>query len=180
MSPLLTVDLETAGSDVKSMLAPFQEMMGFIPQALQVHAISPDLLSLQTQKIGYFIQHPTLSNALTAMIRLFVSQKHPCQYCIDFNEAMLVNAGIDFDILRASYNNPSKAPLEPKDLALFLLVIKAVGDPVGISAEDLTEAQSHGWSEKEVFDAMSQASNQVALNMMLNIYNIKDEPGLAQ
>jgi len=35
--------------------------------------------------------HPTLSMALLACIRMLVSQKTHCAYCIDFNAALLVN-----------------------------------------------------------------------------------------
>jgi AhpD family alkylhydroperoxidase len=90
MSIISTVTPEQASGKVAEVYGQIQQMMGRVPKAFQLYSSSPVLLEQGMQQIAYYMQHPTLSFPLLAMVRMLVSQHNDCQYCVGFNESMLM------------------------------------------------------------------------------------------
>lgn len=162
---------------VEAIFSQVQETMGFVPDGLRLYAISPPLLEAFVGNGGYFRQHPSLRGELLAMIRYLVSAEVGCQFCIDLNEGMLVNAGLDQDRVRAAREDADKAPLPDNEKALLKLALRAVDDPDGIGKADLAAVRKVGWSDRDVFDAIAQAASNRAFNFMLKTFNV-DQQGV--
>lgn len=157
---------------VNSIFEHVQEALGFVPDAVKLLGISPPLLETFVGNVGYFMGHPKLRAELLAMIRYLVSADANCKFCIDFNEGFLVNMGLDHDQVRAAREDPDKAPLPDNEKKLLKLALMAVSNPDSISQADINSANNLGWTDRDIFDAIAQASNNRALNYQLKSFNV--------
>lgn len=176
--PLL-VPTPPAGEDarVQDVLAMFASQIGFVPDALRLYGISPPLLEAFASSVGYFHGASALPQRLTAMIRYLVSAQAECRYCIDLNEGFLMQMGAALDDLRAARRDPGKAPVDEKERPLLMLALKAVSNPAEVDAGDLNAARAQGWSDRDCFDAVVQAANNRALNLVLKTFNVEAQGG---
>jgi len=164
-----------AQEKVASLLAPFDAMFGRAPDALRMLAVSPSILENYIHNIGYFIQHPRLSPALTGMIRYLASASGGCTYCVNLNEQILLSNGVSLEAIRGARENPQKAPLEAREKALLGLVVKAVNTPHDVTAEDVDEARAHDWSDGDIFDALYHGHSARAFGSLLDSLNLQQE-----
>ena len=176
MSLIQTVSPESATGDIAALYAGIKERMGFVPNAIQLRSASPALLKLQMEGMGYFMQHPTLSMPLLACIRMLVSQKTDCTYCIDLNGSMLVNAmGWTMEQVAATRADPSAANLEAKEVAMLKFVLKGVGDSLSITAADLDALRALGWSDRDILDGLYHGANMVTGDILLNAFKVEKD-----
>ena len=161
---------------VEAVFDQVQQHLGFIPDPLQLYSISPPLMNAFMGSVSYFnMGGTTLPRELTAMIRYLGSTQVGCAFCIDFNEGLLINMGMDPDQLQAARINPDEAPLDEKNKRLLLLALKAITAPDEVNARDLDEARQQGWSDREIFDAVVQAANNRALNYILRTFKVEQQ-----
>jgi alkylhydroperoxidase family enzyme len=122
------------------------------------------------------MQHPRLSFPLLAFIRLLVSERHDCQYCVGMNESMLVNmAGIPAEAVLAAKRNPEAAPLPENEKAMLLAVLKAVETPKMLDVSDLDRLRDFGWGEGDILDAINHGARNVAIDIMFNAFKIEND-----
>ncbi len=149
---------------------------GGVPNAMQIYSASPELLAGQWAGIGYYMQHPTLNFVLLAMMRMLISQQGHCDYCIGFNESLLINhAGLSVEQVQAAKRDPASAPLPPKDLAMLLFTLKATHDSTSITAADLDALRRQGWSDKDILDALNHAAHMLGADMLLNALKVEKD-----
>ena len=164
---------------VDAVLSMAEEMVGFIPAGMRLYGISPPLLELFAGSVGYFRNGTRLSPVLTTMIRYLVSDRAGCRFCIDLNEGFLVGLGVDLDVARAVRQDVELAPVAENEKPLLRLALHAVTDP-DADAEPLTlAARSAGWADREIFDAVLQATSNRAFNLVLKTFNIEDQAAFA-
>lgn len=176
MALLNTVNPKQAEGTVAEVYKQIEQMIGFVPNALQLSSISPGHLERHWADIGEVMNHPTLSQKLFTMVRLLVSEIHRCKYCIGMNTAMLMNsAGMSHEDIERLMADPSSAPLDAKELALLLFVLDAVKDSNGVSAEQVEALRAAGCSDREIFDVTAHASNMVASDILLNTFKVESE-----
>ena len=175
--PLIhTVTPEHAEGQVKEIYDQAMKALGSIPNALQMNSSSPDLLSRQWQQISYYMQHPTLGFPLLAMIRMLVSQANHCEYCVGFNEAMLINmAHLSHEQVAATKQNPANAPLSDKDKAMLLFVLKGTKNASSIGQEDITALKQQGWSDSEILDGLSHGAYMLAGDTILSAFKVEKD-----
>lgn len=164
---------------VASILDAIAERIGFVPDGLRLYSFSPPLLEAFVSNIGYFSMGGTeLPPTLTAMIRYQVSWDAGCSFCVDMNEGFLVNMGLDLDSIRASRDNPDTVPFDEKDKALLTLALKSIATPDAVDAADLDKVRQKGWSDRAIFDAVTQAANNRAFNYVLRTFKIEHQGAL--
>ena len=165
---------------VNAIFSGVKEHLGFIPDGLKLYSLSPPLLETFMGNIGYFNQGGTpLPQGLPAMIRYLVSWNAGCSFCVDMNEGFLTSMNYSLDEIRAARSNPDLAPFEKKERTLLKLALKAVNEPEQITQADLDNARSKGWSDREIFDAVAQAANNYAFNIILRTFNIEHQGALS-
>ncbi len=176
MSILNTVAPEQAEGQVADIYKSFEQQIGFIPNAFKVSSVSPTMMQQHWDYIGYYIQHPSLSKVLTTLIRLLVSEKVDCEYCINLNTALLINdAGMTAEQVMAIRDDPATAPLDDKEKALLLFVLDAVVDAHAVSQADLQMLRDLGCSEQDIYDALNHGARQVGLDIMLNAFKVEND-----
>jgi uncharacterized peroxidase-related enzyme len=176
MSLISTVAPEQAGGKVAEIYGQIQQMMGRVPNAFQMSSSSPGLLEQQWQSIAYYMQHPTLSFPLLAMVRMLVSQHNDCQYCVSMNESMLMQvAKLTPEQVATTRSDPQQAPLPDRDRAMLLLVLKASKTPKQIEKSDLDQVRALGWSDGDIMDAVSHGARNVAADIVFNAFKIDND-----
>ncbi len=154
--------------------------IGFVPDGLKLFSLSPPLLETFLGNINYFNQGGTpLPKGLPVMIRYLVSWNAGCSFCVDMNEGFLTSMGYDLDDVRSARNNPDLAPFEKKERTLLKLALKAVDSPDHVTQADMDTARQQGWGDREIFDAVAQAANNYAFNIILRTFNIEHQGALA-
>lgn len=176
MSIVHTVPVEKASGKVSEIYGQVSEFFGRVPNGMQIYSSSPGLLEQQWQSMSYYMQHPTLSFPLLAMIRMVVSERNNCEYCVGMNESLLVNvAGLDAGQVSATKKKPELAPLEQKDKQMLLFVLKAMETPREIAAKDMDELRSLGWSDGEIVDAVAHGARNVAVDIVFNTFKVEND-----
>ncbi len=160
---------------VDALLAPFAEMLGAVPDALRLLAVSPPVLENYVANLGHYLHHPTLSGPLLAMIRYLVSATGGCRYCIDLNARMLLQAGFDLDALQRAVDAPEEAPFDARERALLNLAIRAVNRPGELGAAEFDAVRAHGWSDRDLFDAIWHGYGNRAIGNALETFGLHAE-----
>lgn len=174
MTLIQTVTPESATGEIATIYTQMKERMGFVPNALSLRSASPPLLNLQWQGMSYYMQHPTLSAPLLACVRMLISQKNDCSYCIDLNGGMLINMfGWTPEQVAATRADPAAANLPERDKAMLMFVLGAVGDPHGIDSTDLEALRALGWQDSDILDGLSHGATMVAGDILINAFKIE-------
>jgi hypothetical protein len=175
MSLLHTATPENATGQVKEIYDQITAAFGHVPNALQTHSTSPVQLAKQWQTIDYYMQHPHLSFNLLAMLRMLISEKTGCHYCVGFNAAMLVNmGGISIEQIAATKQDPQNAPLPAGELAMLLFVLRATqGTPA--TADDIAQLEAAGWNDTDIYDALAHGASMVATDIIFNTLGIDND-----
>jgi uncharacterized peroxidase-related enzyme len=173
MAMIQTISPEQASGKVAHIYGQIEQVMGRVPNAMQIYSSSPDLLEQQWQQIGYYMQHPTLSFPLLALIRMLVSQENQCEYCVGFNEGMLINvAGFTPDQVAAAKRNPDDAPISEKEMVMLQFVLNATKYAKNVKSGDLDALRNAGWNDGEIMDALHHGARNIAVDVVFNALKI--------
>ncbi len=174
MTLLATETPETASGAVAATYQEILKLFGRVPNALQIYSASPELLAQQWEAIRYFRAHPTLPAALLASIRMLVSKNNDCDYCVGFNEALLVNmCGQTPEQVAATKADPKATPLAPRDKAMLLFVLKATATPHAVGKPDLDQLRALGWTDRDLLDAVTHGARNAAADIIFNTFKIE-------
>lgn len=176
MSLLNTIEPDQAEGAVAETYQDISKMIGFVPNALRMYSTNPVMLRQRWAGISYYFQHPTLSGSLFACIRLLVSVTQRCEYCITLNTGMLMNQfGVKPEQIEAMKQNPEGAPIDDKEKALLVFVLRSVADSNGTTAAEIQSLRDTGCTDQEIFDALSHGAQQVAGDIMLNALKVEND-----
>jgi uncharacterized peroxidase-related enzyme len=167
------LDKDNATGRVAEIYETMINTMGFIPNAFRVYSSSEHVLDMQFKNLGYFMRHQTLSGKLLAFIRLLVSEQESCAYCIGVNTGILFQYGVLPEVVAEVRQDPAKAPLEPKELAMLNFVLKMVKDAGSINEDDMNSLRNLGWTDRDILDASYHGSTQVAADKIFNAFKIE-------
>ena len=170
-----TVKPEEATGQLAEIYKKFQDMMGFVPNAFSLRSISPELVMQQAAFLNYYWNHETLNGKVLAFIRLLVSENEDCEYCINTNTGILMQAGVSVEEIQAAKADIEKLPLEKKEIELIKFVLKVVKNSKSISSEDMDHLRSLGWTDKDILDATQHGTSQVSSDMILNAFKVEQD-----
>ena len=174
MSLIETVPVESATGDVAAVYQRMQDAMGMVPNVLRLRSTSPFLLKQMAESLGYYMQHASLSPALLACVRMLVSVRTNCAYCIDFNAGLLINVlGWTPEQVMATKADPGAANLPAKDKAMLLFILKAVGDALSIASADVDSLRQLGWNDAEILEGLSHGAAMVAGDILINAFKVE-------
>ena len=178
MSLMPTQSPESATGEVAEIYAQIQAALGSVPNAFRIWSPNPIWLRQQWEYVGYYMQHPTLSFALLAVVRMLTSLGKACTYCVDLNSRLLIAmAGWTPEQVAATRTNLDLMPLSDREKSLVKLVLKAVRDSNSVTAEDLRGLRGLGWSDVEIFDALNHGARQLASDTVFNALHIEPDTG---
>jgi len=170
-----TVSPENATGVVAKNYERVKEMAGFIPPLCEFLSINPNAQTANLDYAKTVFPHSTLTGKLLSMIGLLISNDSSCDYCVDFNEAILVNNfKISQDEIQAIKDNASSVTsLDDKEKALLLFVLKSVKDPNSITQNDITSLKNLNATELEIYDVINHGVHIVAADIMIDTFKIK-------
>ncbi|MEN8180435.1 MAG: carboxymuconolactone decarboxylase family protein [Pseudomonadota bacterium] len=173
--PLInTIEPENAQGAVAEIYQEINEMFGFVPNAIKLDSINPEHMSRHWNAIKESVQHPSLSQKLFTIIRLMISEAQHCEYCIGLNAGMLIQMhGVSQEQIAEIGRDPAQAPLDEKEKALLLFVVKTVNDSNGTTAAEIEDLKAKGCSEREIFDTLAHGAQQAAGDIMLNAFKVE-------
>ena len=157
---------------VNNMLASAEEIMGFIPDPLQLMGVSPPILGEFTEFLGQYESHPRLSSNLLAMMRYLVAAKNECSYCVTTSEGMMIENGMELDDLRKAQEDPSTTPLPEKEKILLLLILKIVLNSDKVEHTDLEVAYKKGWTDRDIYEAANYTVRNFAVDLLLKAFKV--------
>ncbi len=164
----------TATGGLAEVYREAESVFGRVPNVLQIQSASPALLANRWAAVRYFFEHPTLSRALQATIRLLVSDANDCAYCVDFNAAILINlCGWTPDQVAATRQDATKAPLPDAEKSLLSFTLKSLHTPAAVAANDIAALHASGWTDRDALDAVTLAATNRATDMILNTFKIE-------
>ena len=174
MSILQTVKPESANGEVAGIYAQIRSAWGSVPTAIQVFSPNPFLLRHQWEYYGSVMQHPRLSPALTATIRMLVSEAGNCDYCIGMNAGMLIGMmGWTPEQVAATRADYLTSPLSAPEKTLLGLVLKATRNSTHVTAADIQAARDAGWSDGDILDAVNHGARMVAGDIIINAFKVE-------
>ncbi len=174
MTILQIITPEASSGRTAELYQEIEGAFGRVPAVVQVYGSSPEILAQQWEGIQYYRHHPRLGAALLATIRMLISQANQCDYCVGFNEAMLINhLGQSPEAVAATKQDPGAAPLSDRDKAMLLLVLKAVQTPSLLTREDVEMALTHGWTESDVLDAVVHGARNQMADVIINAFKVE-------
>ena len=176
MSLLEQIETEAASGSTAEIYQMAEQMMGYVPNALKMHSVNPPMLENMWAYMGSVMNHPTLSGELFTCIRMLVSIRYKCEYCIHMNEGMLINmSGYTAEQVAGIKSDPSTVPLSDKEKALLLYVLMAVANSNAVGETEVQALREVGCTDAEIYDALRHGANQVMGDILLNAFKIPIE-----
>ncbi len=176
MPIIQTTKPEEATGELAELYAKITAMRGRVSNSAQLFSSSPGLMKQQLEFMGYYMNHKSLSTALLACIRMLISDKNSCTYCVDFNASMLINllgwTPKEVEALRA---DPKNAKLGDKEKAMLLFVLKAVRTPHDINAQDVQALRDVGYSDGDILDATNHGARMGAIDVIFDAFKIEKD-----
>lgn len=173
MALLNIIEKEQATGRVADIYETMVNTIGFVPNAFKIYSPSAHVLENQVGNLGYFMRHKTLGGKLLAFIRLLVSEQEKCAYCLGTNAGILLQYGVLPEAIAEIKLDPSKAPLEEKELAMLHFVLKVVKNSHSIEQPDVDALRKLGWSDQDILEATYHATSQVSSDKIFNAFKIE-------
>jgi uncharacterized peroxidase-related enzyme len=176
MSLITTIDAGQAEGSVARIYNEVREMFGYVPNGLKLDSVDPERMEIHWNGILATLNHPTLSQTFFTCLRYLIAEAGRCQYCIGINAGMLINMhGVAPEVVNGMAEDPTLAPLDEKEQALLLFALRMVKDSNASSREDMEALKAAGCSEREIFDAINNAAQMVAGDMVLNVFKVQPD-----
>ncbi|WP_419769907.1 MAG: carboxymuconolactone decarboxylase family protein [Candidatus Marinarcus sp.] len=174
--PLIkTYEKEEATGELLEIYEEIIKLRGEIGNNAKLFSSSTELLKQQLEFIKYYATHETLSMPLLASIRVCVSNQEKCNFCIDFNSALLINkakwSSEDVNMLK---DKKYCEKLTKEENALLKFVINSVKNPHAVSENTISELKEQNWSDKDILDALNHGARMYATDILFNSFKIED------
>jgi alkylhydroperoxidase family enzyme len=172
MSLIQTTPPEKAEGKLAELYAEVEQFFGMVPNNARMLGISPAILENQVQLMGHYMGHPTLSTPLLAMIRMLVSKACKSPYCQKLNTGLLNKSGFTMEQIMAMQADPTQSPLDEKQKALLLFVLRACDSPHSVTGDDLDRLRTLGWGDQDIFDAVAHGARMVGTNIIFDTFKV--------
>lgn len=176
--PLIkTIKPTDATGELAELYGKIEAMRGRVSNSAQIFSASPELIKQQMSFIEYYmVKQKSLSMPLLASIRMLISDKNNCSYCVDFNASILINMlGWRPKEVEAMRANPSDAKLDEKEKAMLLFVLKAVRTPHDVNASDIQKLRDLGYTDGEILDATNHGARMSAIDIIFDAFKIEKD-----
>lgn len=172
MSLIKTIAPDKAEGEVAEIYSVFTKSKIPVPKPLQMTSVSPGLLKIQSQLVGYYMNHPSLGFALLSLIRYLVARKYNYIFCTGFNENFLKMQGMDEEQINIVVKDPRKAPIEDKDREMLVFVMKAIEKPESITQKDMDILYGLGWTDRDIFDALNHGTGMIGPSILMKTFKM--------
>lgn len=175
MALIATIPPEAAEGKLAELYKLTEQFFGRVPNNVRLFGVSPDMLENQIQFAAANMEHPTLGNELRALIRMLVAHQSRSPYCDQLNAGLMAQQGMSEEQIETLRADPAQAPLDDKEKAMLLFVLKATADPHSITAADLEPLRKLGWSEKDIFDGVAHGARAAYANLIFDVFKLETD-----
>ena len=172
MGLIQPVDPQHAEGEMKEAFDFFQKTIGTIPTPMALASVSPGIFKLQLQSLHYFMNHKTLGFALLSTIRYLVAKEYNYAFCTSFNKEFLKKQGLTDEDIQKLTEDPENAPLDDKDRAMLLFVVKGVKTPDAVNQTDMDKLHEMGWTDQDALDAMAHAGSMISSSVLMKTFKL--------
>ena len=166
---------KAATGDVKEVYAQVKKAFGMVPAPLMQHSVNPQMLKVLWSQFGA-LHNEHFSPKLQAMMRMTVAASDglACDYCVGFNEGMLLNMfKMDMKEIIAVKKDPSAAKsLDEKDKKMLIMMVDSARNPKKVNKAQLDDLRKLGWNDKDIFDGIKMATQMVAMTLLVDTLKI--------
>ena len=161
-------EFQSLPEDIQTRMTEIQEKAGFIPNVFLALAYRPDeLRAFIAYHDALILRDSGLSKAEKEMIIVATSAKNDCLYCVVAHGAILRIYAKDSKISDQIATDYSKADITDKQKVMLGFAVKTATKAAEISAADLEQLRSYGFSENDIWDigaitALFALSNRMA------------------
>jgi len=163
-----------ASGDVAKVYGEIKAAWGFVPVVMKQYSLHPELLRLQWELYKAMGANKNFSDKMLTMMRLLVADDGSCEYCIGFNEGMLINLfKVPLEEVQALKKDATSAKLDAKQKAMLLFILQSVKNPHANSKADIKSLHALGWSDKDIFDGVKMGAGMVAGSIMIDALKLQ-------
>ena len=161
-------EFQSLPEDIQNRMTEIQEKAGFIPNVFSALAYRPDeLRAFMAYHDALILRDSGLSKAEKEMIIVATSAKNDCLYCVVAHGAILRIYAKDSKISDQIATDYTKADITEKQKAMLDFAVKTATNAAKISAADLEQLRTYGFSENDIWDigaitALFALSNRMA------------------
>ena len=175
-SLLSFVESKDATGDVKAVYDEITAAWGFVPVVIKQYSVNPKLLRTQWELYRELMSNKNFDPKMQAMMRMLVSEKTDCKYCVGLNKGMLLNMfKLPMDEINALAKDPSTAKLDDKQKAMLLFMLKVANTPHDTTAGEIASLKKLGWSDKDIFEGVKSAANMVSGAIVIDALKIQKD-----
>lgn len=160
------VDEDQASGELESVYAAARARFGFVPEAVQVLSIRPEVASAMQQLRSVVLGDASTLGARRAnLIGVAISGMNHCEYCGTAHAGLLVKEGdLELDEATHLYKDWTKVDLPEADRAMLHFAEKLTFTASDVGEADIEELRSHGFSDVNIFDIVLLAAYRNFLN----------------
>ena len=157
---------------LKKILRKVKVIYGNVPpQMAFLGNIDTEYLEEFLHNVLRISRHPHIDPNLFRFLRLHVAYQEGYAYCKQFNTQFLLAKGYTQDQLDAAVEDIAAVPFDEKHQALALFAMRAIYEGGGIDSNDFEALMSRGWSQKDIFDAISHTGDILKNGRILTAYS---------
>jgi len=167
--------IKDAKGEVKAIYDQVQGAFGMVPAPILQHSVSPASLKALWGQFAA-MHNANFSDQLQAMMRMTVAASDglDCDYCVGFNEGMLINMfKMDMKEINAVKKDPHAATsLKEKNKKMLIFMVDAVRNPKKVDKAQVDELRKLGWSDKDIFDGVKMSTQMSAMTLLVDTLKI--------
>jgi len=79
---------------------------------------------------------------------------------------------MDDDDIEKLSSQPETAPIEDKDKAMLLFVLKAIKTPDDVTQKDVEALHEMGWSDRDIYDATFHGAGMIGPRFLMKAFKM--------
>lgn len=173
MALLNYVKREEATGQIAEIYDMMEQRMNVIPNVVQFYTASPELFGKFMGLVSHFIDHPTISRATVAYIRMLISHNENANYCVLLQSGILRSLEIteaDINKAKEDYTNVN---LEEKNKALVCFVMDMMFNNLKNTESRIDQLREMGWTDKDIFEVSVLAAIQKGMVNVIKTFEIE-------
>ncbi len=145
--------------EMQVLLRGVRAKLGHVPPHWELFAsINPTRFKMFLEEINYLTAHSNIEKDFFAFLRYAIATDNGFDYCMRFNQQLLLSTGYTPEDLHAVEGTDKNIPFDKKHQALFDAALTAVFEPDRFTAETIASLHRIGWSDADIFDAIDHAA----------------------
>ena len=148
---------------------------GTIPAQMEfLGNIEAEYLEAFIANVVRIARHPNIDPDLFGFLRLHTAWREDYAFCKRFNTDLLLTRGYTREQLDAAITDIAAVPFDARHQALAAHAVRSIFNPETITQEALDTLIEMGWTQKDIFDAVSHTGDLLKNGRVLTAYTRKN------